>query len=331
MLATRLRLLVSKHWTDATGRREGRFPDGASMVHADSGRCWVLTEGASHHRLGSALAVALRAECSELHLLVDDGEAAGVLARRAQLFEPAPQVWMVNGAELHPAAAAARATDPAPAPEAELYRPVLVAAGLDPVVEGGHLVGELLGLEVGRVVMAEDGSAHVEAGVGRFDREVSAMMFADLGETDALARAVDMVARVRMAGAERHPINNLVAERWMRSVLVGEPSLVGAAALRSVGSALPRQDLRSDGVATAVGVDTDGQNVVVVCSTGVYLDLVPSAADDRLAHAPDARLVIAIAARDDVSVTAELNDLLAHPATIVVLADDWQSAEVGER
>lgn len=39
------------------------------------------------------------------------------------------------------------------------------------MVEGGELMGELLGLEVARVVVGDDGSAHVEAGVGRFDRE----------------------------------------------------------------------------------------------------------------------------------------------------------------
>ncbi|MBX3286331.1 MAG: hypothetical protein KF703_13365, partial [Actinobacteria bacterium] len=217
------------------------------------------------------------------------------------------------------------AVDLPPAPEAELYRPVLEAAGLEPVVEGGNLLGEYLGLEVARVVVDGDGSAHVEAGVGRFDREVGAMMFAELGETDSVARAVDIVARSRQVDARRHPLNHLVPERWLRAALVSDPGVVGALALRPVGSALPRRTLGEEGVATAVGVDLEGRSVVVVCSTGVYLDLVPSAADDRLTHAPDARLVLAVPARDAVPVTTELASRLVHPAEVHAVAGDWRS------
>ena len=323
LLATKLRLLLASHWPHDGDRRERRFPDGAAALDR-SGRCWVLTEGEASHRLGAVLAVALRAGCHEVHLLTDDATSAGVLARRAQLFAEPPSIWLVDGADLAPAKAAPAAIEAAPAPEAELYRPVLQAAGLDPVVEDGNLVGEWLGLEVGRVIVGADGSAHVEAGVGRFDREVAAMMFAELGEADSLARAVDLVARFRRVGAERHPLNHLVAERWLRWSVLQQPSLAGVAALRAVGSALARRDLKSDGVATAVGVDDHGLGVVVVCSTGVWLDLVPSAADDRLGHAPDARLVLVLPERDAVPVTRDLNALLAAPADVVVVPDDWR-------
>lgn len=327
LLATKLRLLVARRWPDADERAESRFPDGAVISEVDGNRCWVYAEGAVEHRLGAALAVALRAGCRELHVVVEDPAQAGVLARRAACFADPPRVWLADGAELHAATASAPAVDHPPPPDAELYRPVLEAAGLDPVVEGGHLIGELLGLEVARMVVGLDGQAHVEAGVGRFDREVAAMMFSHLGETDSLARAVDLVSRYRSAGAERHPIKHLVEERWLRTVVVGEPSVVGAAALRSVGSAIPRPDLKSDGVASAVGVDPNGQRVVVVCSTGVYLDLVPSAADERLTHAPVDRLVVALPPRDAVPLTRELNGLLASPAEIVVVPDDWRSID----
>ena len=250
---------------------------------------------------------------------------AEVAARRAALFADAPQVWAVEGAELRRAAPAAPATDPAPAPEAELYRPVLEAAGLYAIAEGGHLLGELRGLEVARVVVGDDGAAHVEAGVGRFDREIASMMFAHLGETDALARAIDLVAEHRTADAARHPINQLVPERWLRWVLIERPELVGASALRAVGSALPRTSLREVGVASAVGTDLAGQPLVVTCSTGVDLELVPSAADDRLAHAPDARLVLVVPARDSLPVTTRLASRLLAPAEVVEVADDWRT------
>lgn len=324
LLATKLRLLVGRKWPGSTDREERRFPDGAVAIDREGGRCWVLMEGPVTARLGAALAVGLRADCAELHLVVEDVDAAGVLARRAALLATPPEVWVLDGASLRAATPAEPAIDAAPPPEAELYRPVLEAAGLTPMVEDGHLVGELLGLEVGRVVVDDGGAAHVEAGVGRFDREIGSMMFAEVGEADALARAVELVARFRRPKAERHPIGHLVPERWMRAVVIGEPALVGAHELRAVGSAVPRRDLKHEAVASAVGVDAAGGDVVVVCSTGVFLDLVPAAADDRLAHSADARLILMVPERDAVPVTSELNALLQEPAEIVTVPDDWR-------
>lgn len=327
LLAAKLGALVRSQWPDsAGGAKPGSFPGGATLISGD--RIWILldVEADAARRLGAALALAARAGAASVDLLVEDAHAAAVLARRAALFAHPPTVWNVTGAALAPAVAAGPAADPAPAPEAELFRPVLASAGLETVVEGGALLGELLGLEVARVVVDGDGSAHVEAGVGRFDREVGAMMFAELSETDALARAVHHVAEVRRPGAPRHPLNQLVPERWLRSVLLAQPDLVGAAELRAVGSAVPRANLKEAGVATAVGTDLDGQPLVVTCSTGVDLELVPCAADDRLAHAPGARLVLAVPTRDALAVTTELAEHLADPAVVVPVDDDWRMA-----
>jgi len=324
LLASKLRVLVADRWAPVGALVAGSFPAGATLVDPVEHRAWILIDEHAEHRLGGAMAVARRNAITDLHLIIDDPHGGAVVARRAALLARPPSVWRSEGRVLVPVAPAPPAVDVPPAPEAELYRPVLEAAGLEPVVEGGNLVGELLGLEVARVVVDPDGSAHVEAGVGRFDREVGAMMFAELGETDAVARAVDIVRRSRVADAERHPLNHLVPERWLRSAVVAAPALVGAAELRPVGSAVPRQNLTEQGVATALGTDTDGRPLVVCCSTGVYLDLVPSAADDRLTHAPDARLVLAVPERDGVPVTLELAELLAHPAEVVRLRGDWR-------
>lgn len=333
LLSAKLAALVRGRWGDVSSdARPGGFPDGATLAEPAGGRLWVLLGADADRRLGAALAVAARASADAVHLLVDAGDASasvragGVLARRASLFADAPTVWTVDGLELTEVAAAAPAIDAAPAPEAELYRPVLVAAGLDAVVEGGSLVGELHGLEVARVVVAVDGTAHIEVGVGRFDREVGAMMFKELTDTDALARAVEFVAQHRVAGAPRHPLNQLVPERWLRSVLVAHPELVGAAELRSVGSAIPRANLKEAGVATAVGTDPAGQPMVVTCSTGVDLELVPGAADDRLTHAPGACLVLAVPTKDALAVTTDLAHHLVQPAHVVAIGDDWAGA-----
>lgn len=334
LLAAKLGALVRGRWPDAAeGARPGTFPGGATLADADGGRLWVLLDDEAEvdaaRRLGATLAVARRSGATELHLLVADPDAAAVVARRAAQFARSPGVWTVDGLDLHPAAPAAPAQDPVPPPEAELFRPILAAAGLETVVEGGSLLGELRGLEVARVVIGDDGVAHIEAGVGRFDREVGAMMFAELSETDALARAVDHVAAVRRPGAPRHPLNQLVPERWLRSVLIERPDLVGAASLRAVGSAIPRANLKEGGIATAVGTDLDGRPLVVSCSTGVDLELVPGAADDRLAHHPDARLVLAVPAKDALAVTTELAGHLAAPAEVVTVDDDWRMADAG--
>ena len=331
LLARKLVALVKGRWTDlADSHRAGSFPGGTSLAEGSGGRAWILltTEAESDpaRRLGAAMAVARRAGATELHLLVDaPAPAAAILARRAALFSDPPQVWTVDGATIAPAQAIAPPIAPALAPEVELYRPVLAAAGLTPVAEGGNLLGELLGLEVARVVVDDDGSARIEAGVGRFDREAGAMMYAHQGETDALARVVDLVAGIRTASAERHPLNTLVTERWLRAALVAHPELVGAAALEPVASAVERANLLEVGVASARGTDLEGRPLVVTCSTVVDLDLVPSAADDRLAADPDARLVLAVPSRNVVPVTTELAGRLRAPADVVPVADGWQA------
>ncbi|MGN6694669.1 MAG: hypothetical protein ACTHN0_10880, partial [Aquihabitans sp.] len=262
--AAKLGALARSHWPgEADEAMPGTFPGGATLL--GDRRLWILLDAEGEvdasRRLGAALAVARRAGVHQLELLVADARAAAVLARRAAQFAEPPAVWAVTGAQVASAEPAAPAQDPAPAPEAELFRPVLAEAGLETVVEDGALLGEVLGLEVARVVVGDDGSAHVEAGVGRFDREVGAMMFAELSETDALARAADLVADIRKPGAPRHPLNQLVPERWLRSVVVARPDLVGAAELRPVGSAIPRANLKETGVATAVGTALDGSPI----------------------------------------------------------------------
>lgn len=323
LLAAKLGALVRGRW-DVGELDPSGFPGGAAA--SAGARAWVLLEGDATRRLGAALAWAAKAGADEVHVLVDDQDAAAVLARRASAFSRPPAVWVVSGRTLDPAQPAAPPAFDAPAPQAELYRPVLVNAGLDVVVERGQLIGEVLGLEVARVVLNAEGMARVDAGVGRFDQEASSMMFADLSETDAAIRAAGIVRRYRRPGASRHPLNQLVPERWLRWLIAQQPELVGAAHLTPVESVLARRNLNERSVASAVGVTIDGAPVLVTCSTGVDLELVPAAADDRLAHAPDAQLVLAVPSRDALPITTALAGQLVHPASVVGVDNDWQSA-----
>jgi hypothetical protein len=324
LLAAKLSALVRAGWEGAPRALAEAFGGGAHLLDPVGGRLWVLLEDGASRRLGAVLALAHRRGADEVHVITADAAAAGVLARRSSLLVVPPRIWELQGAELVAARAAPPAVEVAPPPAAERHRAALVDAGLEVLTEGGHLVGEVLGLEVARVVVDAAGS-RIEAGVGRFDREVGAMMWAELSELDALGRATDLVRAHRQPTAARHPLNQLVPERWLRSVVIAHPELVGAAELHAVGGAVPRTGLRAEGVASALGVDAQGDALVVSCSTGVHLDLVPTAADDRLTHAPGARLVLVVPEADARTVTTELAAHLVHPAHVVALPGDWRA------
>lgn len=324
----KLRALVSPRWDISSDAETSKFPDGASLTDEPSATTWVLMEDDPVHRLGAALAVAFRAGSRTLHVITEAD--APVLARRAALVEFDISVWSVDGTELEAAVAAPPAVDPAPSEGALSKRSLLEEAGLEVVVEGGSVTGELNGLEACRVVDSADAGVRVEAGVGRFDREAGMMVRAGMPDDEALQVVVELIAPLRRAGADRHPMNQLVKERWLRSVLVQHPEMVGAAELRAVGSAVPRTNLTEDGVATALGTDAAGDPIVVTASVGVFLDLVPSALDDRLTHSPDAKLVLVVPERDDAPITRELAGF-APNTEVMTVASNWAEPSFDRR
>jgi hypothetical protein len=75
----------------------------------------------------------------------------------------------------------------------------------------------------------------------------------------------------------------------------------------------------------AVGVDVDDQPVVVAASTGIDLDLVPSAADARRAAGLDeTRLVLAMVPADAHHRTQQLAGRLRHPAEVRTVPANWK-------
>lgn len=319
VLQQALRALVAQHWSEAD-RTSGTFPGGATLLEGERG--WVLVSENPAHALGGALAWSRTKGLRELHVIVDD--VAATLARRAGAFAVPPAVWLRNGRELARAEAEPIAT-PAPVPpEVLALADVIAAAGADAVVEHGVLLAEVLGLEVARVAVT-DGAAHLEVGVGKHDREAQRLIHGDRAPVEALGVAVRAVRERRTPGAPAHQINQVAAERWLRAIVVARPELVGAARLERVAPPHPRSDLRQRAVAPAVGEDNDGRPVVVVCSTGIHVDLVPSAADVRLRDRPEARLVLVIPDGDDHPVTRELAAALAEPADVVTVQRDWKA------
>jgi hypothetical protein len=266
--------------------------------------------------LGPALAVARQAGSLErLHVIVDGDADTGVIARQATQLASPPEVFGVDGRELVPATPAPFVPEPPLDPRVAAFADEIAAAGADPVVEHGRLVGEVEGLEVCRVEIDTDGEPRLAIGVGRFDREAHELL-----RGDTLDVVVDRVRLLRVVDPEPHPLKRWAAGRGLRSKVVRDPALVGADVLTPMSATLEAPDLRTPWPAPATGVGVDGEPLVVVCSVGVDLNLVPMAADARLADGRGARLVLAVPPRDVHPITVDLAAALAQPATVVAVA-----------
>jgi hypothetical protein len=106
---------------------------------------------------------------------------------------------------------------------------------------------------------------------------------------------------------------------------VADPAIVGAAELAPVPSPVDVDDLRKPAPAPAAGVDLEGRPLLAVFSTGVDVDLVPAAADARLADGRNPRLVIVVPERDDHRYVRELAGALRDPAEVVTVPNEWRS------
>jgi hypothetical protein len=324
LLAAKLRAVVDA----PEGAQRAEFPGGAALV--DGERAWLLLETDPVTAFGPALVWAERAGARHVTLVVDDAQVAGIVARRARHFRDPPTVLLVTGTTAGPAEPALL-EDRWDAPSAPDLAEMLVDADLEVVVEDGIVRGEVLGLEVARIVHGTTSTGTpidapvLEVGVGEADREMTAMVHGGLPPMDQLRRVRDIVRQHRRADALRHPLNQLAPERWLRARLLREPGLVGCAELRAAPPAVPRPNLRDPAVAFALGVDEAGGTVVVACSVGVHLDLVPAAADARGALAPAARVLLALPSRDAHPVTQALAARLAPPAELVPIDVDWRA------
>ncbi len=314
--AVKLGALVRDRW--GVGAPHASIGTGAAMAVDD--RAFVLLDG--DHGLGAAIAWARRRGASELHVVVD--ETPGTIARQSAEFSSPISVWTTVGRELE----SVEPTEPDEGrgpPDAPDLVTVLEAEGLDVVVEGDRLAGEYRGLEVVRIVRALDNDEPIlEVGVGRFDRELTAMMHGDLPDAAAVTRVVEQLREIRRPGGRNHPLGTLVPERWLRHTLLVEPGRIGTDHLVAAPTPAPRDRLRARGVAAAVGT-RNGAPVVVACTVGVDLEAVVLAADARRSIDPDATLLLAMPARDVLPVVETMVDDLVRPAEIVAVEGDWKT------
>jgi hypothetical protein len=329
--AAKLAALVAARWGPGE-RRSHRFGSGAALTGAGPDGApvaWVMPDESAERSLGPALLWAERQGAAAVNLVTPDA-AAGTLARQAALFRaPAPAVFRIEGTALAPAEpepVPRRASAPAPHELVDL----LIDAGLEVVAEGGVVRGEVNGLEVARIVAGQTSAGVpidaplLEVGVGKADRELTAMLHGDVDPVDQLDRVVEIVRSHRRAGAPPHPLNQLVPDRWLRASLCRDPGRIGLSELRPAEGARARANLRDRDIAVATGTAVDGTKVVVACSVGGALDLVPQAADARAALDRASRLLLAVPERDDLPGNRRLAARLRVPAKVVPVAGGWR-------
>lgn len=316
LIGVKLRALVGDHLGEPIAEAQG-FAPGAALVHA--GTAWVYLDDRPANRLGAALAWTMRHGCDSLAVVAEAG--TGTLARRAAAFEMPIQVWEARGRALVAVEPARLPRSEHPPARHETFRDLIVEGGAVPVVEHGVLTGEVAGLEVCRVVDDDAaGTTRLEVGVGAHDREAFQMLHGDIPPVESLARVVAAVAQHRKLGASQHPLNTLGAERLIRWRVEQEPELVGATVVTPVPPPLPRENLKDPVPCVATGLAEDGSTIVIVCSSGVDLDLIPYATDARLAVSGEpgiGRLVVAMPSRDRIPLVGEIADRLRHPPEFV--------------
>jgi len=172
----------------------------------------------------------------------------------------------------------------------------LVRHGVDVIVERGVIIGECRGLEVARVTGA-GAEQRLDVGVGAYDQGAFAVINPDLTPVEALTNVVGQVLDRRRRGGEPHPINRLARERWVRSELLDDPSLVAMESLDVVEPLTAREGIKDVAIAAALGQTSEGERVLVACTVGIDLDAVPAAADLAAVH-DASKIVIVLPDRD---------------------------------
>ena len=336
---TRRRLLAAK--TLGIARSQGAVPLGdpqplmggaATLVEGGGG--WVLVQREPERGVGAALAWSIRHGATSTTCIVDvDGDgrpqrvAAELAAAKAATLDPRPTVLAVDGSTVE-------GVEPPPLPAPGPHRPAASAAArldgaaaarADVVVhEDGSLTFEVLGLEVARV--NADGTMAV--GAGKHDREATSELYGEQPTREALVRAVETVRQLRRADAQPGPATFLQRERWLRHALLEDPTALDAVGVAGplvpVADPSPPLDLRRPRPAGAVA---DEGRVLVVCSAGIDLDLVPTAGWIRAWAAPAAeRVVLVVPLGDDKPILHDLTSLLPVPAAVVAVAPPWEDA-----
>jgi hypothetical protein len=287
LASVKLRAIAPTLGFDASTADERDFAYGAGLVSGTRGALYVTRE---HIRsIGPTLLWMLKHQLTEIDLVIEgDG---GIPARRAQALTCGLRVWQLQNGKLE----RAQPTPHLPKVEVpqshEQFAATIQNCGALPVREHGVLTGEVLGLEVCRVVDTQDGP-RLEVGVGAIDRETFQLVNSHRTIEDSLTEVVGIVRAHRSPGAPHHPLGKMAGERLLRHRVINEPSLIGAATLKPAEPPIPRGGMRETTPCVATGTDLDGNPIVVVLTDTVDVDIIGFGVDALTREGPNATLLV---------------------------------------
>ncbi|MFM8867478.1 MAG: hypothetical protein ACKOFZ_04260, partial [Ilumatobacteraceae bacterium] len=239
LASVKLRAIAPSLGLDTSTADDRDFAYGAGLVSGTRGALYVTRE---HIRsIGPTLLWMLKHQLTEVDLVIEgDG---GIPARRAQALNCELRVWNMQNGTLERAQPAPHLPKVDVPQSHEQFAATIQDCGALPVREHGVLTGEVLGLEVCRVVDTPDGP-RLEVGVGASDRETFQLVNSHRTIEDSLTEVVGIVRTHRSPGAPHHPLGKLAGERLLRHRVINEPSLIGAASLKPAEPPIPRGGMR---------------------------------------------------------------------------------------
>jgi len=312
LAAVKLRAIVPVLGLDPSQVEERDFPYGAGLVQSNRGALYVVRD---HIRtIGPTLLWMQKHQLEEVDLVIEgDG---GIPARRAQALTCELRVWQVQNGKIERA-------QPAPhlpridVPQShEQFAATIQDCGALPVREHGVLTGEVLGLEVCRVVDTPDGP-RLEVGVGAIDRETFQLVNSHRTIEDSLTEVVGIVRAHRQLGAPHHPLGKMAGERLLRHRVMNEPSLIGASSLKPAEPPIARGGLRDSMPCVATGTDLEDSSIVAVFTDTVDVDIIGFCADASILYVSSSSLVLVAQKGKITSLLRRSSDLLNQVCKVV--------------
>ena len=315
MSDARLRMAASQCGVDTASFVPVEFAFGDAALDGSTG--WIFVSEQHDRAIGPALLWAAKHQVQAVNILSE--KSAGVLARRASLFAHQSTVWSVRDGNVVAAEAEKVLGESTVTKAHEQFASMIAESGAEVVREHGVLSGEVMGLEVCRVIDDND-EARLEIGVGVHDRETFQLLHGKNATLQSLQNVVEIVGKHRAEGSEQHPLNRLGAERLLRHRIVSNPQLIGLSTAQIAEPPVKRLNVKDAVPCVAVGKDEEGHDVVVVCTASVDVDVVAFAADARLRISPKANLLIATHINNVVPALKKLANSLVEPAAFVEVA-----------
>ena len=311
--AVRLASALTKRGIEPSSVVESHSALGPAVVIGDEG--WVVAVEHSHHALAVAHLWAASTGVERVHLVVENDQ--GVVARRSRYFARATTVWVYVDNELVQATSAVHEPVRRVPASHERFASLIADCGVDVVREHGVLSGEVLGLEVCRVVedSAEPDGVRLEIGVGMHDRETFRLVHGMQATGEQLINVARTVADIRRNPTAQHPLARLALERRLRSRLLENPGLLGATRAWAAEPPVVRTNVKDAVPCVAMAERHDGSTVVVACTSIADLDVIGFGADARDRLASDADLIVVTMPGNVTPSIRRLGEMLRRPAT----------------